>query len=437
MATLDPDAQRRHAFEVVRRLRAEGFEAYWAGGCVRDRLLGRVPKDYDVATDARPEQVRALFGPRRTLAIGAAFGVIAVRGPRAAGSVEVTTFRRDAAYSDGRHPDHVEFSSAEEDASRRDFTINGLFFDPVEERVIDFVGGQADLAARRVRAIGRARDRFAEDKLRMLRAVRFAATFDFALDAEASRAIREMAPQIHALSPERIAMEMRLILGDARRAAGARLLLETGLAAEVLPEIVPHAPSETCASSIAVLERLQHSEEAPHAPSETCASPIAVLERLKPAAGFPLALAAALVPCGDDASAAAVGRRWRLANTETRRTAWLLKHWRAIERAATMPWSALQPLLIAPGAEDLLVLAEAASPEAGAAGAAHCRRLLTQPRERLDPPPLVTGDDLLALGIPAGPRFKAILQRIRAAQLDGEIRSKTEAMELAQRERKD
>src|SRR3990170_2546874 len=135
-----PEAQRRFAEEVVRRLRGAGFEAYWAGGCVRDQLLRRTPKDYDVATNALPDQVRALFGRRRTLAIGAAFGVIAVIGPEAAGMVEVTTFRRDAPYSDGRHPDSVTFSSAREDASRRDFTINGLFYDPMEQQVIDFVG---------------------------------------------------------------------------------------------------------------------------------------------------------------------------------------------------------------------------------------------------------------------------------------------------------
>ena len=180
---MTPDDQRRFAIEVVRRLQAAGFMAYWAGGCVRDQLLGRTPKDYDVATNAMPEQVRELFGRRRTLAIGAAFGVYSVIGPKAAGTVEVTTFRRDAAYSDGRHPDSVTFSTAEEDASRRDFTINGLFYDPTERRVIDFVGGQEDLAVGLIRAIGNARDRFAEDKLRMLRAVRFAAAFDFTLDA--------------------------------------------------------------------------------------------------------------------------------------------------------------------------------------------------------------------------------------------------------------
>jgi hypothetical protein len=444
---IQPKEQRRFAVDVVRRLRGAGFEAYWAGGCVRDQLLGRTPKDYDVATNATPPQIRQLFGRRRTLAIGAAFGVITVIGPRPAGTVEVATFRRDAAYSDGRHPDSVTFSSAEEDASRRDFTINGLFFDPIEQRVIDFVGGQADLAERRIRAIGDPRQRFAEDKLRMLRAVRFAATFDFALDEEARTAIRQMAAEIRVVSPERIAMEMRRMLVDPRRAAAVRMMLETGLAAVVLPEIVPHDEPQR--------ERFEHGLE--------------VMSRLKDP-GFPLALAALLLPgivptAGTDRAptghrpgtdraptghrraalvgvgrrwsalvgggrrwSAAVCERWRLSNKETDRTVWLATHHAALEPCRTMRWSALQPILIAEGIGDLLALMEAASP--AGAEAAHCRTLLAQPREALDPPPLVTGDDLLALGIRPGPRYKTLLQRIRDAQLDGEIRTKDEGLAL-------
>ncbi len=142
---IDPEKQRQFALEVVRRLRQAGFEAYWAGGCVRDEVLGRRPKDYDVATNARPPEIRDLFGRTRTLPLGAAFGVITVVGPRPAGQIEVATFRQDAGYSDGRHPDSVTFSSAREDALRRDFTINGMFFDPIDGQVIDFVGGQDDL----------------------------------------------------------------------------------------------------------------------------------------------------------------------------------------------------------------------------------------------------------------------------------------------------
>ena len=173
----DPAAARAFAAEVVRRLREAGHEAYFAGGCVRDCLLGRVPADYDVATAATPDQVRHLFGRGRTLAIGAAFGVITVLGPRQAGQIEVATFRADQAYTDGRHPAGVTFCSAREDAQRRDFTINGLFLDPLNDEVHDFVGGRNDLAAGIVRAIGVPAMRFGEDHLRMLRAVRFTAFF--------------------------------------------------------------------------------------------------------------------------------------------------------------------------------------------------------------------------------------------------------------------
>jgi poly(A) polymerase len=404
-----PAEQRRFAADVVRRLRTAGFVAYWAGGSVRDQLLGRTPKDYDVATNATPEQIRSLFGRRRTLAIGAAFGVISIVGPKPAGMIEVATFRRDAAYSDGRHPDSVTFSSAEEDASRRDFTINGLFYDPVEERVIDFVDGQRDLADRRVRAIGCARDRFAEDKLRMLRAVRFTAAFDFTLDADARAAIAEMAPQIHAVSAERIAMEMQRLLTDSNRASGVRLLLETGLAAEVLPEIVPRNDAERAGLD----------------------STLAVLARLPGDVRFAVALAALLLPRVEAAGADAVCRRWRLSNKETDLVGWLVQNHTAIDQAATMPWSKLQPLLVAEEIGDLLTLVEATTP--GSAAAAHCRRLLAQPRDALDPPPLLTGDDLLANGIPSGPQYRMLLERIRAAQLDGEARTKPEALALVKK----
>jgi poly(A) polymerase len=410
-----PEEQRRFAADVVGRLRAADYDAYWAGGCVRDQLLGRTPKDYDVATNATPEQIRTVFGRRRTLAIGAAFGVISVIGPKAAGMVEVTTFRRDAAYSDGRHPDSVTFSSAEEDASRRDFTVNGLFYDPVAERVIDFVGGQEDLAQRRLRAIGCAHDRFAEDKLRMLRAVRFAAAFGFALDEDTRAAVVAMAPEIHVVSAERIAMEMRRMLADSTRAEGIRLLVEMGLAREVLPEITGTVPI--------------------FVPAKMGLSPLpalGLLSRLKPDAGFLPALAALLLPFVDAEGAREVCRRWRLSNKEIDRVGWLVENHAALDALATTPWSQLHPLLMNDGIEDLLTIVEAVSP-AGVLAAEHCRRLLLQPRETLDPPPLLTGNDLLATGIPSGPGYKILLDRIRAAQLDGEVHTKEEAAAMLEK----
>ena len=397
-----PDEQRRFALDVVRRLRGAGFEAYWAGGCVRDQLLGRTPKDYDIATSALPSQVRDLFGRRRTLAIGAAFGVIAVVGSKAVGTVEVTTFRRDASYSDGRHPDSVAFSSAEEDASRRDFTINGLFYDPIEDRVIDYVGGQDDLARHRLRAIGNARERFAEDKLRMLRAVRFAAAFGFALDDDTRTAVAAMAGEIHVVSPERIAMEMRRLLADANRAVGVRLLVDTQLAVELLPEIA--------AGDRARLD-----------------DALAALTRLGGECVFPLALATLLSRFVGSDAAVAVCRRWRLSNKEIERTGWLVAHHAALADVGAMRWSRLQPLLVAEGVDDLLAMAAAISP-GDADVIAECRRRLSQPRELLDPPPLLTGDDLLAHGVPAGPSYKVFLQRVRDAQLDGKLHGKAEAL---------
>src|SRR6478609_9961704 len=224
--------EREFAIDVVRRLRAAGFEALWAGGCVRDELLGLPPRDYDVATSAKPDQIRDLFGHRRTLPIGASFGVITVLGPRAAGQIEVATFRTDATYSDGRHPDSVTFTTAEHDAQRRDFTINGLFYDPVAKQVVDYVGGQQDLKDHILRAIGDPRLRLSEDKLRMLRAVRFAAAFNFTVDPDTLLAIQKLAPEINSVSAERVGSEIRRMLVDPNRAIALSLLGETNLLRE-------------------------------------------------------------------------------------------------------------------------------------------------------------------------------------------------------------
>ena len=175
---------REFAILVVQQLTNAGYQALWAGGCVRDQLMGIPPKDYDVATNATPDQIREVFGKRRTLPIGAAFGVITVLGPKQADPIEVATFRRDTGYSDGRRPDGVEFTDAKEDALRRDFTINGMFYDPLKEQVVDYVGGKDDLKAKRIRAIGVPQERIEEDKLRMLRGVRFAAKFGFEIESD-------------------------------------------------------------------------------------------------------------------------------------------------------------------------------------------------------------------------------------------------------------
>ncbi|MEX2121697.1 MAG: CCA tRNA nucleotidyltransferase [Pirellulales bacterium] len=454
MSRPDPQRTRDFALEVLARLREAGFEAYWAGGCVRDSLLGRLPKDYDVATNARPEQVRNLFGNRRTLAIGAAFGVIAVVGRGGAGTIEVTTFRSDEGYSDARHPDAVHYSTAEADAQRRDFTINGMFFDPLAPdggRVIDYVGGLADLENRLVRAIGDPRARFHEDRLRLLRAVRFAATFDFALEEETWKAIRELAPGITAVSAERIAQEMRLMLVHANRARAMDLLRGSTLLAAILPESQP-APGDENAP-----------DQGAQGPAARLSAPkswrhtLAMLDRLGPSPdengpSFSLALAALVCGVlgrqtapgsGGDAEAAAaaerVCRRWRLSNQEIRRVAWLVRQIGVVRRASEMTWPRLQRLLITEGIDELLALAEADALAAGErpADVEHCRRLLALPEAELNPPPLVTGDDLIAHGVPPGKGFATLLERVRDAQLLKEITTKAEALALVDRLRKE
>ena len=404
MATFDPQKQREFAVQVVGQLRAAGHTAYWAGGCVRDHLLERTPKDYDVATSATPPEIRRVFGTRKTLEIGAAFGVVAVIGPPGTGTVEVTTFRRDATYSDGRHPDAVAFSTPEEDAQRRDFTINGLFLDPRDERVIDFVHGVEDLNRGVVRAIGDPRARFSEDKLRLLRAVRMAATFGFRLDEPTAAAIREMAPQVTIVSPERIGQEMRMLLVLPRRMSGLAMLRDTGLLDVLLPELAAAAVSGRRIEGL-----------------EAWAVTLAVFGELAEPT-FPLSLAAALHAVErPEVCVRDVARRWRLSNHESDRAAWLVRHAHELADASGKPWSQVQRLLATAGGPDLAALAEARAKATGGSpeGAIFCRTRLALPRDELDPPPLVTGDDLVTHGVRRGRRYAVLLKQLRDAQLDG------------------
>lgn len=404
--------QRNFAVEIVQRLRAAGYEALFAGGCVRDELLGKVPKDYDVATSATPEEIRLIFGRRRTLAIGAAFGVIAVLGPHGLEPVEVATFREESEYSDGRRPDAVHFSTAEADAQRRDFTINGLFLDPLTGRVVDYVGGQTDLQRKIVRAIGDPRERFEEDKLRLLRAVRCAATLGFALDSATAAAVRSMASQIAVVSAERIAAEVRRILVDASRRRGLELLAELGLLPYVLPELKQMAsPRESRLSDwMATLK---------------------VLDALcEPT--FPVALAAALHRSERERPARSAGRRLKLSNDEIERADWILRELPLLQRATSQPWPRVQRILAHPYAPEAVQLLEAVAGEDHEA-VRFCREKLALPREELDPPPLVTGDDLIAHGLKPGPQFARLLERVRDAQLEGAIADKQQGLALVDR----
>lgn len=435
--------ERDFAIDVVRRLRNADHEALWAGGCVRDELLGLVPKDYDVATDARPEEVRRLF--RRTVAVGANFGVVEVLGPRADSQwlkVQVATFRSDVSYSDGRHPDAVVFSSAREDALRRDFTINGMFFDPLENKLVDYVGGQDDLQAKVLRAIGDPATRIAEDKLRMLRAVRIATRFELAIDPATFAAIRTAAREITVVSAERIADELRKLLVDSRRAQGVRLLHETGLMNAILPELVPMKGLP------------QGLPGAPH--GDLWDHVQRVLESLPPEPSFPLAFAALLHDVGKPRTvgrtpdkytfyshehvgsrlASEICQRLKLSNVERERVEWLVDKHQFLSDARKMRLAKLKTTLAHPGIRELLALhrADAAASGKSVDHVEYCEQLLREwtPAD-LDPPPLLTGEDLKELGLEPGPLYKKLLDAVREAQLEGTITTREGALELVKR----
>jgi tRNA nucleotidyltransferase/poly(A) polymerase len=401
--------QREFALEVVERLRAAGHEALWAGGCVRDQLLGREPKDYDVATSALPGEDRQLFGERRTLAIGAAFGVISLKARKPLTPIDVVTFRSDGDYRDGRRPESVAFTDARHDAQRRDFTINGLFFDPVEGCVVDYVGGQADLAARVLRAIGEPAQRFAEDKLRLLRAVRFAATLDFTIEPATMDAIRAMADQVTTVSGERIGAELRRILTHERPRRGVELLADSGLLGALLPEVAARA-RENNRWWLETLDRM---------------------ERL-PGPTLPAALAALAHDGVGYLDLRAIARRLRLSNKEADRAMWLQQQMFFMAAAAAAPWPRLQRVLAHPGAAELLALAEASLPPDDA-GLARCRAKLAEPQDEWNPPPLVTGDDLVAHGFKSGRHFSQLLEHLRDLQLEGRLTTREEALAEAKR----
>ena len=404
--------QHQFAIEIVGKLRSAGHEALFAGGCVRDALLGREAKDYDVATTARPDEVRKLFGHKRTLAVGASFGVIMVLGPKEAGQVEVATFRTEGEYLDGRRPESVEFCTPEEDAKRRDFTINGMFYDPIEERVLDFVGGAADLTAKMIRAIGDPHERVKEDKLRMLRAVRFAATLDFLLDPTTADAIREMSSELIVVSAERITQELKKMLVDVHRRRAIELADDVGLIRIVFPELDPIRRESEWQVTLRRLELLE-----------------------KPS--FELAMAALLKPLSDTPVVGYILRRLKLSNDENDRIAWLVAHQGDLDNAPSLSLAALKRTLAHPYCEDLLKLgrADRIANSLSLKPIEFCEDFLARtPMEVIDPIPFVTGDDLIALGLKPGPRFKSVLVSIRDAQLNLQIVSREEAIGLIRAE---
>lgn len=396
------------AREVVQKLVDAGFEALWAGGCVRDELLGLTPADYDIATSARPEQVRKIFP--RTVAVGASFGVIEVIGPPFPNGkpmmIQVATFRADLGYTDGRRPDAVRFCSAREDALRRDFTINGMFYDPIACKLVDYVDGQKDLNCKILRAIGDANVRFAEDRLRMLRAARLVPRFDLKLDEATKAAIIANSSAIGTVSPERIADELRKIFQHPSRVFGVSLFIELGLAKQIFHEVFS-------TENIGMYGDI-----------------ISVLQQLPKVSSFPLVLATLLQKLSSK-QAEETCRRLKLSNLEIDATRSLVQFKDALITPAQLRLCQLKKILVLPIIDDLLSLMKANLLAVGQDTNAveYCLgKLADWPREILDPLPLVGGEDLKALGLKPGPKFKQILDLIRDEQLDGVLKIRTHAL---------
>jgi len=395
---------RATALDITRRLQQAGFTTYWAGGCVRDMQLGRTPKDYDVATAATPDDVVALF--KRTRAVGAQFGVILVR--QAGYDIEVATFRTDGAYADGRRPTEIAFSTPEEDAQRRDFTINGMFFDPVAEQVHDFVDGQVDLEAGRIRAIGNAEERFEEDHLRVLRAIKFAARFDFEIEQHTWSAMLAAASKLPRISAERIRMELEAMLTGPRCAQAVEWLAECG-----------------------ALDYLWDGAEQLR---ERWSQRVSVL-KLSPTERRSFELAcAALLHIDDVETCRAACAALRCSNYTTDRVSWLIRQQHALDQPDALTLADLKLLMAEAGFEELLQLTTALhmadGRETGRVDEIR-KRAAEIPEDQVAPPPLVTGDDLIKAGLRPGPAFKEALFQVYYRQLQNEITDKATALEAA------
>jgi len=434
------------AERVCRTLRDAGHQAYFVGGCVRDILLGREPADYDVATDATPDRVQQLFP--RSVAVGAQFGVIVVIEDLPSGDsaqVEVATFRSDIGYSDGRHPDRVVYAkSPQEDVKRRDFTINALLLDPETDEILDFVGGRDDLRAGVIRAIGNPEARFSEDKLRMIRAVRFAARFRYAIEESTFAAIVKLAPEIRQVSAERIRDELTKLLTEGHARRGFELLDETRLLPELLPEI----------------SRMKGVEQPPqfHPEGDVWIHTLLMIEQLQPKCSPTLAWGVLLHDVGKPPTfkppsgpggrirfdehaevgtlmAEEICRRLRFSNEDTAQIAALVANHMRFKDVPQMKPATLKRFVRLDGFEERMELhrLDCLSSHRNLDNYEFMLRFLAEtPPEQVRPPKLLTGDDLVRMGYRPGPAFKAILEAVEEAQLNGTLSTHEDALQLVQ-----
>lgn len=422
----------RNALQIVKRLKAAGHEAYLVGGCVRDLLRGVTPKDFDIATSARPEAVQKLF--RRTLPVGVQFGVLLVL--KGGTSFEVATFRTDRPYRDGRHPEGVVFSTPRQDALRRDFTVNGLFYDPLRRRVLDFVQGRADLKRRLIRAIGDPARRFEEDRLRVLRAVRFAAVLDFEMDPRTLAAVRRFAPRIREVSAERIRDELIKLFTGPHPARGLRLLDEAGLLEVVLPEVEKmkgvqqppefHPEGDVFTHTALLLEKLKR-------PSTVLAFGALLHDVGKP---LTFKVADRIRFDGHDRVGAriseAICRRLKFSNAQTQAIAEVVGGHMRFKDVQKMRESTLKRFMALPTFSDQLKLhrADCLSSHGDLTNWRFLReKQRALPAAELKPAPLINGHDLLEAGYPQGPNIGVILRAVQDLQLEGTLATRPQALD--------
>jgi poly(A) polymerase len=436
-----------HAISVIRTLREAGHPAYLVGGCVRDVILGREPDDYDVTTRATPEEVMRLFP--ETYAVGAQFGVVLVPSPDKTFTVEVATFRSDEGCSDGRRPDSVRYSQdVHEDVERRDFTINGLLLDPLNNEVLDFVGGRKDIEEKILRTIGDPELRFTEDKLRLLRAVRFAARLGYEIEPATFAAIRKLAPQIHQVSRERVADELNKMLTEGRARQAFELLDATGLLAEVLPEISAmkgvaqppqyHPEGDVWLHTLLLLENL------PQPGLGKQGSRTQAWGALLHDVGKPPTFRDAPDRIRFDGHvevgvkmAADICRRLRLSNSDTEQILALIQHHMRFSDLPRMKESTLKKFLRLPQIEEHIEqhrLDCVASHGDLSLYEFAREKLANIPPEKMRPTPLLTGEDLIQQGYVPGPRFKEILAAVEDAQLEGSLQFKEQALAWVRQE---
>ncbi|HHY86189.1 MAG TPA: CCA tRNA nucleotidyltransferase [Verrucomicrobia bacterium] len=431
---------REKSIRIVRRLQERGFAAFWVGGCVRDLLLGREPGDYDIVTSALPHEVEALFP--RTIAVGRKFGVIIVL--EGDDQFQVATFRAEGDYRDGRHPERVAFGDAQADARRRDFTVNGLFLDPITEQLHDWVGGEADLRARLIRTIGPAEERFAEDHLRLLRAVRLAAQLDFTVEETTLSAIRRLAPAIRQISAERIRDELIKLFTPPHAARGLDLLRESALLEEVLPELVPTIHCEQSPEfhpEGSVFNHIRLMLEILPVPCDPML-PWAVLfhDIAKPQTATRDASTGAIHFYEHEKVGAAMAEeimtRLRFPKKQIDAVAQAVRCHMQFKDAPQMRKSTLRRLLMRPTfpleleLHRLDCLGSHGRLDVHAFLVEQAEELARQPEIR---PPLLTGDDLKAMGVQPGPAMGALLAEIREKQLQDELRTADEAREWVRR----